>query len=378
MRTRWRWRRRDRPDRGFLIIRMNSIKNIEIKNFKSILHVNINDCRRINVFIGYPNVGKSNILEALSIFSIDDSNYDFSSFVRVKNLTTLFYNGEINKQAEIRINDKQRFVVRFENDALTFLNQFERVGTSFAKEDTRNIYLDDSNDVSVKKSFQLTANNKSVINYKSSSIGKENELYEIRKYDFLKRIQYLSKGYSTLSYPYGENIFNIISTNESLRKGIEDLFKPYNLELLYDSREQSFTILKRTSGGIFTIPYELLADTLQRVIFYKSAIRSNKETALLLEEPESHMFPPYMRIFTTDVLLDKRNQFFLTTHSPYILESFMEEAEDDLAIFLVYYEGDATNIRRMNRKDMDEVKEYGVDLFYNLESYLKHGQVNNA
>jgi hypothetical protein len=357
---------------------MNQIKNIEIKNFKSIRQIKIEDCRRINVFIGYPNVGKSNILEALSIFSIDDSNYDFSSFVRVKNLTTLFYNGEINKQAEIRINDKHRFVVRFQNDALTFLNQFERDGTSFAKEDTRNIYLDDSNDVWIKKRFQLTENNKSVINYKSSSIGKGNELYEIRKYDFLKRVQYLSKGYSTLSYPYGENIFNIISTNENLRKGIEDLFKPYNLELLYDSREQSFTILKRTSGGIFTIPYELLADTLQRVIFYKSAIRSNKETVLLLEEPEAHMFPPYMRLFTTDVLFDKNNQFYLTTHSPYILETLMEEAENDLAIFLVYYEGNETKIKRMDRKDMDEVKEYGVDLFYNLESYLKHGQVNNA
>ena len=41
---------------------MQKIDNIEIKNFKSIRHQKIEGCKRINVFIGYPNVGKSNIL----------------------------------------------------------------------------------------------------------------------------------------------------------------------------------------------------------------------------------------------------------------------------------------------------------------------------
>ena len=37
------------------------IKYVEINNFKSIKHLNLDDCKRINLFIGYPNVGKSNI-----------------------------------------------------------------------------------------------------------------------------------------------------------------------------------------------------------------------------------------------------------------------------------------------------------------------------
>ena len=43
---------------------MNHIENIEIKNFKSIRHQKIEGCKRINVFVGPPNVGKSNVLEA--------------------------------------------------------------------------------------------------------------------------------------------------------------------------------------------------------------------------------------------------------------------------------------------------------------------------
>lgn len=45
------------------------IKNINIKNFKSIKLLEL-DCRRINLFIGKPNTGKSNILEGIGIFTL--------------------------------------------------------------------------------------------------------------------------------------------------------------------------------------------------------------------------------------------------------------------------------------------------------------------
>ncbi|MGF2413915.1 MAG: AAA family ATPase, partial [Ferruginibacter sp.] len=48
---------------------MQKIDNIEIKNFKSIRDAKINDCSRVNIFIGYPNVGKSNILEAIGLLT---------------------------------------------------------------------------------------------------------------------------------------------------------------------------------------------------------------------------------------------------------------------------------------------------------------------
>jgi AAA15 family ATPase/GTPase len=42
----------------------NFIKQVNIHNFKSIADLKLEDCKRINLFIGYPNVGKSNVLEA--------------------------------------------------------------------------------------------------------------------------------------------------------------------------------------------------------------------------------------------------------------------------------------------------------------------------
>lgn len=40
----------------------NFLDWVEIKNFKSIKDLRL-DCKRVNIFIGKPNVGKSNILE---------------------------------------------------------------------------------------------------------------------------------------------------------------------------------------------------------------------------------------------------------------------------------------------------------------------------
>ena len=42
--------------------------HLEIRNFKSVEHVELS-CRRVNVLIGKPNTGKSNILESLGLIS---------------------------------------------------------------------------------------------------------------------------------------------------------------------------------------------------------------------------------------------------------------------------------------------------------------------
>ncbi len=44
------------------------IETLEISNFKSVKHLKL-PCKRFNVFIGEPNTGKSNILEALGLLS---------------------------------------------------------------------------------------------------------------------------------------------------------------------------------------------------------------------------------------------------------------------------------------------------------------------
>lgn len=44
---------------------MDGFKNIEIKNFRGIDHLKIDDCSRVNVFLGQNNSGKTSVLECL-------------------------------------------------------------------------------------------------------------------------------------------------------------------------------------------------------------------------------------------------------------------------------------------------------------------------
>ena len=75
----------------------SNIQSISIRNFKSVRSVTLSDCRRINVLIGRPNVGKSNILEALALFDVpymvNTSGRSLKSLVRIENTADLFHNG---------------------------------------------------------------------------------------------------------------------------------------------------------------------------------------------------------------------------------------------------------------------------------------------
>ena len=79
---------------------MNFIDNIEIKNFKSIRHQKIEGCKRINVFIGEPNVGKSNILEALSLFAVNQQTH-LKDLIRVTEIPTIFFNGFLTNELKL-------------------------------------------------------------------------------------------------------------------------------------------------------------------------------------------------------------------------------------------------------------------------------------
>ena len=82
------------------------INELEIHNFKSIKDLTL-PCKRFNIFIGEPNTGKSNILEALGLLSfigvrqyVLDSSLD--GFVRHEQTSQLFFDEEIGDAIRVR------------------------------------------------------------------------------------------------------------------------------------------------------------------------------------------------------------------------------------------------------------------------------------
>ena len=74
-----------------------------------------------------------------------------------------------------------------------------------------------------------------------------------------------------------------------LKEELRTIFNDYGLKYVFDTNSQEIKVMKeKKPGEIFLIPFHSIADTLQRMIFYKAAIESNSESALVFEEPEGN------------------------------------------------------------------------------------------
>jgi AAA15 family ATPase/GTPase len=333
-------------------------KNIQITNFKSIKQLDLNECSRINLFIGRPNVGKSNILEALGIFTLPqiliNGNKNVSQLVRIENQSELFYNGNTNESVSIDTNVLDA-KISYEPYDTTKQNIIENTGLNFHfsnKTDHLATYTIDGN-------LQIIEHDiKSVSNL-------------VKKYTFIPKVLFRQANAQFLIPPYGINLLNSIEVNEKLKADFNQLFKEYDLKLVFDKASQSLKVMKQLKGdNIYLIPYNSVADTLQRIIFYKTAIASNQNSVLLFEEPEAHSFPPYISHITQEIIHSTTNQFFITTHSPFIVSDFLENSRAELSVFAVNYVDGQTVVKKLSAQELDDIYQYGVDIFTNLESFI--------
>jgi hypothetical protein len=309
-------------------------------------------------------VGKSNILEAISLYSPFEPEDGFLSLLRYDGNATLFFNGNIEQPFEVILNKHHGLFGEFIKD---FLRVHYYHDTSRAFGSGNNLYS-----TSGEKIFTYEIHKSGHSLPYAGALSPDMALPSILRYEFDKKTQFRDGDPGHLNAPFGANVFDVLSSHEELRNSVSELFKRYDLRFALDKSTRSLKILKDVGNNdIFLISYAMIADTIQRLIFYKAAIYSNKKSILIFEEPEAHMFPPYIKKFTTEAIFDRnQNQYFIATHSPYVLDSFVEDAYEDTAVFLVDYVDGKTVVFRLEEKDQEEIRKFGVDLFYNLESYL--------
>ena len=148
----------------------------------------------------------------------------------------------------------------------------------------------------------------------------------------------------------------------AIRPGISKIFEITN----------KLDVQKRVGNRVYKIPYSLVADTLQRIIFHLAAIETNNDSVLLFEEPESHSYPPYISDLADKIIEKKDNQFFIATHSPYLLTPFIEQCSlDEVAIFVCTYKNYETKAKVLTKEEIENIMETGIDLFYNIDAFKK-------
>ena len=325
------------------------IKELTIKNFKSLKELHI-PCKKLNIFIGEPNSGKSNIIEALALQSQNAFGQTLNKDIfRYKTIGDLFYDYNINEPIEV-ITDEMASELRYairedkspENEFYFFLNK---------KDDTKNpMRLSHEGKVNLSGQLGSTA---------------------VHYYEY-KRLASFSIGFNPhLAVPFGENLPGLLLANPEYKKWVSDFFQSKGLTLTLKPTENDMAVSKFVGGEIYSYPYFTISETLQRVVFYTIAIKSNTNSVILLDEPESNTFPFYTKFLAERIALDETNRFFIATHNPYLLLSLIEKSSmDDLSVSIVQMKDYKTEVAVLNEDQIEKVLDFNSDVFFNFNQIL--------
>jgi AAA15 family ATPase/GTPase len=334
------------------------VRSLYIENFKSIKKLDL-ACKQINVLIGPPNTGKSNILESIGLLSALTRlrRNQISNFVRMRSFVDLFFNKSLKNSIQIGYDsvrprrETAGVHISLENGVYRFVFQFDQEGTGSKLE----ISADPNGNVESRPTIAI--------------------LEKFKFYRFRELDTFAVGPYEYLEPPNGINLLGVLLTNDSLLQVVNELCASVGFKLILKEAEQSIELQKEFRQNVaVSFPLKFTSEGIQQAIFVLAAIYSNNNSVITLEEPEAHTFPYNTKALAETIALDSRgNQYFLSTHNPYFLMSLLEKApKDQIQVFLTKFENQETRVTPLNEDQLGVLFEAGSDAFFNLESVVSN------
>ncbi len=320
------------------------IKSLNIKNFKSIVDITINEPNPFTVLVGPNGSGKSNIFEALEF--IKHSNYPRNSSTDLFGGESFFLNKKFsNKKFSSKIvffgpytinTDFREF--NFINDGSTYYEYFSQ--TLFTTEErTDDIFLGFSN---VYSQFSKNYSRVFVKNIEKQKIN--------------------SSGNSSLNFSASnlEKVLKRLLENKEKREEISDwlsLFIPefdrIEVQKSQFSSNEDLLIYQKHYDRPFN--KELISDGTYNIIALLTAVyQSDEPQFLCIEEPENGLHPFVIRKlvdFFRQACEDKGHYIWLNTHSQTLVECLT--ADEVIVVDKVEGETNITQLKGTNLHGLD-------------------------
>jgi hypothetical protein len=175
---------------------------VHIHHFRSVGDCTLKDLRQINVLIGRPNTGKTNIIDALTLLGIpeltDRTDMELKHLLRAETPEELFFLKGTTQYANVTSNRSECLLQYSEADGLKAQLAFDTIRGEL-------IY-------NFNTSFQPT-----------SSTGASVDTV-IKRYRYLDHIAYGQIGGKELGTPYGHNLFTLLEENPGIQGQIAKVF----------------------------------------------------------------------------------------------------------------------------------------------------------
>lgn len=294
------------------------INKIEIDKFKGIEKIEIDNLNKINIFVGANNSKKTTVLEAISLFNIND----------VENLRRILSGRKYIGYEEIL------------NSFFYNLNTFEDpIIMLFEKENKRELKISCE-----KKVMEVSFSEKEIFNGESSNINQKS-IYKFllnNKPSIEIKVENNSIGFSSLNNVKESNIV-YIPTNREISKLADNIRKLQNYKKI-DELTEILKCYDKNLQKIYVDGYNIFVDLdnvdkslsigtmgegfISSLIIISNLLvagGNNKEVIILIDEIENGLYRTALKklIGTILKLIKEYNiQLFITTHSEEFLKEF--------------------------------------------------------
>ena len=384
------------------------MRHLRICNFGPLLDAEL-DIDRLNVIVGPQSSGKSCVLKVAAYCAWLEKrieltqNLSEATWDNIEEHLISFYSlqGYFNSST----------LIDYETDCLHFLCEYKNVQAEwkegrFSYKRSKIAYIPaERNIVSVVSNWQKVQAASNVVEFMSE--------WDIARQSRSKALKILNLGVQ-YSYDKSGNIDKIQLENGvqlelgSASSGLQSLIplyvylsyldkgqyrerykkenylsrsentKLFNLLLeKYSHGELPPTVMKDIKNGPSDRGRGYLSaeDELRRSRLYSNYV-SVKNSQVYLEEPEGNLFPPE-QVLLTEWLIQigkdsfRKNVMFIATHSPYIVNCFLERGQKDFNLLITFPTGDGRSIvKNIGEEEIQKMYDSGVDVFFNFESFV--------
>lgn len=351
------------------------IKTLQIENFKSIRKLSITP-ERVNIFIGQPSSGKSNLIEAISLLS--KRSVPLRDMIRMREPDHLFTNNDLEKTIRVET-DKAKLSIAYSNGSylVTIIdsNSKNEIHSLKQKLGTLQFGSDHSSENEIyNRKFGHPFIKMDTFEFDLSQTDPYLHLNEylsqsILYYKYKSLHQFIDKSTARLNAPYGDNLPQIILTRGKLKSILSDILQEYGLKLGINPNDNSLKFFREIDNIVYEYPLVSLSDTLLRLLFYITGMHT-ENSVLLFEEPEAHIFPFYNKYFGEKIALDESNQYFIATHNfPFVSSILQKTNPNDLQIYITESTPLETKLFSIPKSKFEEIYELRDNFFLNLNRY---------